>query len=91
MIPIDASLAIAVFLSIFLGVVFVLWIFYNFYGGSKGTVVEPVEDVQQCPYCTYVFINYAGRGMVMCPRCHSYIGDSQKEASQNDAAPIKDE
>lgn len=75
MIQVDIVLAIAIFLSIALTVVFVLWIFYNFPGGKKKTAADSVEQVQQCPYCTYVFVSDKKGDVVMCPRCKSYIAE----------------
>ncbi len=76
MIPIDLVLAIAIFLSISLVVVFGSWIFYNFRNGNGKTPADHVEQVQQCPYCTYVFVSYKQGDVLMCPRCKSYIGDT---------------
>lgn len=76
MIQVDVVLAIAVILSVSLAVVFVLWIFYNFRGGKERPTAGSVEQVQQCPYCTYVFVSYKQGGVLMCPRCKSYIGDA---------------
>ena len=75
MIQVDIVLAIAIFLSILLTVVFVLWMFYNFPGGKEKTAADSVEQVQQCPYCTYVFVNDKKGDVVMCPRCKSYIAE----------------
>ena len=49
MIQVDIVLAIAIFLSIPLAVVFALWIFYNFHGGEEKTAADSAEQVQQCP------------------------------------------
>ena len=76
MIQVDVVLAIAVFLSFFLAVVFVLWIFYNFHRGKEKTTTGNAEQVRQCPYCTHVFVNYEQGDVIMCPRCKSYIGDT---------------
>ena len=74
MIKIDILLAVAIFLSIPLCVVFVVWIFYNFH---RGRMAGPDEDqIRQCPYCTYVFVSYREGDIQMCPRCQSYIGDT---------------
>ena len=73
MIQVDIVLAIAIFLSIPLAVVFALWMFYNFHGGKEKTAADSVEQVQQCPYCTSVFINDKQGDGVMCPKCKSYI------------------
>ncbi len=76
MIQVDVVLAIAIVLSLFLAVVFVLWIFYNFRGDTTATPADTVEKVQQCPYCTCVFISYKQGEVLMCPRCKSYIGST---------------
>jgi uncharacterized paraquat-inducible protein A len=73
MIKVDILLAVSIFLSVPLCIVFVLWIFYNFYRGE--TTAPDEGQVRQCPYCTHVFVSYQGRGIQMCPRCQSYIGD----------------
>ena len=75
MIQVDIVLAIAIFLSILLTIVFVLWIFYNFHGGKEKTAADSVDQVQQCPYCAYVFVSYEQGDVVMCPRCKSYIAE----------------
>lgn len=74
MIQVDVVLAIAIFLSISLAVVFVLWIFYNFRGGEEKALPDNAKQVQQCPYCAYVFVSYKQGDVLMCPRCKSYIG-----------------
>ncbi len=76
MIKVDIVLAIAVILSVFLAVVFVLWMFYNFRGNRTKTPTDTVEQVQQCPYCTYVFVSYKQGDVLMCPRCKSYLGST---------------
>ena len=74
MITVDIFLAIAVFLSVFLCVVFIVWIFYNFY--NEKTADHDIESVHQCPYCTYVFVNHSKQDVLVCPRCWSYITDN---------------
>lgn len=71
MIKIDIFWAIAIFLSVSLGIVFVLWIFYNFRRGSTANQGE----IQQCPYCTHVFLSHDQGDIQACPRCQSYIGE----------------
>lgn len=75
MIHVDIVLAIAIFLSISLGVVFLLWVFYNFRGGRGTAVGDNIEQVQQCPYCAYVFTCTRQAGVFKCPRCRSYIDE----------------
>ena len=76
MIQVDVVLAMAIFLSLSLAVVFALWIFYNFRGGKEKTTADNAEQVRQCPYCTHVFVSYEQGDVIMCPRCKSYIGDT---------------
>lgn len=71
MITIDIFLALAIFLSVALGVVFFAWIFYNY--SKERTKTHAREAVHQCPYCTYVFVNDKEEGIFVCPRCRSYI------------------
>lgn len=75
MIQVDIVLAISIFLSISLGVVFLLWVFYNFRGGRGTAVGDDIEQVQQCPYCAYVFVSLKQADVLMCPRCRSYIAE----------------
>ncbi|MBI5149598.1 MAG: hypothetical protein HZA28_02345 [Candidatus Omnitrophica bacterium] len=75
MIKVDLLLAVAIFLSVPLCLVFLLWIFYNFRRGQTTTLDE--AQVRQCPYCTHVFLSYGEGEIQMCPRCQSYIGDSR--------------
>ena len=72
---VEIVLAAAIFLSVPLVVIFALWIFYNFPGGKEKAAADSVEQVQQCPYCTYVFVSDKKGGVVMCPRCKSYIAE----------------
>ncbi len=71
MITIDIFLALAIFLSVALGIVFFAWIFYNYFNEKTKTGV--MGSVHQCPYCTHVFVNYKEQGACVCPQCRSYI------------------
>lgn len=70
MIRIDLSLAIAVYLCLSIGLVFILWIFYNFYGKESS---DEADCVRQCPYCTHIVLNYKKMEILQCPQCGSYI------------------
>jgi uncharacterized paraquat-inducible protein A len=85
MIKINFSLAIAVFLSLSLFLVFILWIFYNF---RRTYIGNETKYLQQCPYCTYIFFQYGpgqpgkepgGDQMIACPRCQSYLKTQTKD------------
>ena len=76
MITIDIFLAIAIFLSVSLCVVFLVWIFYTF--RNEKTATHDSEFVHQCPYCTYVFVSCKKEDVLVCPRCQSYIADAPK-------------
>lgn len=91
MIPIDIVSAISIFLSVCLGIVFVVWIFYNFQGAVGKTPPGLAGQVHQCPYCTQVFTNEAYDEVLRCPRCRSYIDEANTGIGPKDAAPVKDQ
>ena len=75
MIKINLNLAITVFLSVSLSLVFIRWILYTF---TKSTEKESDQKhLFQCPYCTAVFFSYDMNNKIhICPKCKSYV---QKE------------
>ena len=84
MIKIDFPLAIALYLSFFLLLVFLQWIFYNFYRNDE--VDFQTGYIFKCPFCTYVFVNYSKGQYKVCPRCHSWISlpeDSNKKGKKH--------
>ena len=70
MIPIEFSLAIASFLSIGIGLVFLLWIFYNY---NEDSMLHKDSEFTQCPYCGYIFFCVKTQELILCPRCKSYL------------------
>lgn len=71
MIEIDISWAIAAYLSFFITLVFMVWVFYNFY--RKDSLDGEADYVRQCPYCTHIVLNYKKLDIIQCPQCGSYI------------------
>ncbi len=79
MIKIDLFLAITLFISFSIVIVFIFWLFYN---GGHAQDSDNAQWLKQCPYCTCVFFHYSsnqgesigdGKGMLKCPHCKSYI------------------
>ena len=79
MIKIDFSLAITLFLSFSIIIVFIFWLPYN---GHDTEGLDNARWLRQCPYCTYAFFYYpnkeeggqeAGGKLLKCPHCKSYI------------------
>ena len=81
MIRIDAVQFISCALSIFLLLVFILWIFYNY--KDSGKLSDNSENLAQCPYCTFVFFEYKKEALSVCPRCKSYINTAQETSYEN--------
>lgn len=71
MIKLDFAIAVSIFLSIPLALVFIPWMFYNCREDGEG--LDQSQYVQQCPYCTYIFFDYQKVQLKTCPRCHSLI------------------
>lgn len=71
MIKLEISLAISLFLSFPIILVFTLWMFYNYY--QEDSLMQKTKDLHQCPYCTYFFFYYQETPWLCCPRCKSYI------------------
>ena len=71
MIKIEFPIAIAIFISVPLILVFLSWIFYNLKREKKRS--NELEYFQQCPYCTYVFFDYSEKALKTCPHCQSLI------------------
>jgi uncharacterized C2H2 Zn-finger protein len=72
MITLPYDTAVAVFLTITVGFVVVLWMIYT-YTENGGLPKEDLEYLIQCPYCTYVFFDRAPENTVSCPRCQSLV------------------
>ncbi len=70
MIKIDIVVAISIYLSFTLALVFIFWIFYTC---NAKSVMGESNYLKQCVYCTYVFFEYKKKNVLICPRCKSYI------------------
>jgi len=71
MIKIDFTIAISIYISFFLLLVFGQWIFYNFFRNDDLDFQSAY--FQQCPFCTYGFLDYQQNRYKICPRCQSLI------------------
>ncbi len=67
----DFNVIVAIIMTLSLGVVIVLWLFYTLKGGD----VEPLssrEFFRQCVFCGYLYFDYFKRTPGHCPRCGSF-------------------
>ena len=89
MIKIDFTTGITVYIIFSIGIVFSLWIFYNYRSNKE---LQNLNLLQQCPYCTYLFIDFFNKPVLMCPRCHSYIeqGTGTKLNHHKEQSNVKD-
>ena len=71
MIKIDLTLAVSLFLSLSLIVVFVKWISYTF--NNYQLTTNGIRHLKQCPFCTYIFFQYKDSELLVCPRCKCYF------------------
>ena len=60
-----------------LSLVFGLWIFYNLKQARDPS--SKAEDLRQCPICSLVIFDYRKTGLIVCPHCHSLIGQDQND------------
>ena len=78
MITLNFDWAVALFLTLSLGIVFILWMFYTLKKTAEpaATHQEP-GNINQCPYCTFIFYSYNDFETLRCPRCQSFIEKSR--------------
>lgn len=72
MIRLEWTTAITTGIFIFLFLVFVSWIFYNFKRPLDPST--KTDDLLQCPICSMVIFDYRKSGFLICPHCHSLVG-----------------
>ena len=78
MIKINFPIAISLYLTFSILLVFTGWIFYNYKEG-KLNLFNKLKSLQQCPFCTYVFYVYHESDVDICPKCKSYINLTQTQ------------
>ena len=71
MMVIDFTSTISFLLSLYLLLVFALWIRYNF---NDKKIDYETSSFQQCPYCTYIFFDSRNSRVKTCPKCKSLLG-----------------
>ena len=67
----DFNVIIALAITISLGVVIVLWVFYTLSAG-RTEVKSNREYFRQCGFCGYLYLDYFKKTPGHCPRCGSY-------------------
>lgn len=70
MIRIDFSLAVALYLAVFISLALVVW-FFSGRQKDKDLSLDP-RFIWFCSVCTYTYINTREEAISVCPRCGSY-------------------
>ncbi|OGX08195.1 MAG: hypothetical protein A2Y03_03100 [Omnitrophica WOR_2 bacterium GWF2_38_59] len=70
MIKIDINIAISVFLSLSILLVFTVWLFYNY---KRSSILSEINELEQCPYCAHIFPKDKDSELKNCPQCKSYL------------------
>ncbi|OGX19115.1 MAG: hypothetical protein A2Y04_02655 [Omnitrophica WOR_2 bacterium GWC2_45_7] len=81
MIKLDLVVAISIFLTFLIFLVFAKWIFYT--SNSSDSLSDKLMYLQVCPYCIFVFFQYNIENFIICPRCKSYIITEKEERKTN--------
>lgn len=67
----DFNVIVALLITLALGVVFSLWIYYTL-GRGRTLSENDREYFRQCAFCGYLYFDYFKRKQGACPRCGSY-------------------
>jgi hypothetical protein len=70
MIKIDFSLAVSLYLCIFLFLIICSWLLFKKYKDKDLSL--DVKFIWYCTVCTYAYINTKEENFSVCPRCGSY-------------------
>ncbi|MGE5197020.1 MAG: hypothetical protein ACM3IL_00740 [Deltaproteobacteria bacterium] len=70
MINLDFSAAVAVYVLLFLAIVFLIWMFTK-KQKDKDLSLDP-RFIWFCSVCTYTYVNTKEEKISICPRCGSY-------------------
>lgn len=71
MIPVDVSTAVFLYVMSSLGVIFMLWIFFE----RKAILpkfTREEADVWECSICAYTYVDSTHHEISQCPQCKSY-------------------
>ena len=67
----DFNVIVALGITLGLGVVIALWVFYTLRGG-RAEVLNDFEFFRQCSFCSYLYFDYFKNEHGACPRCGSF-------------------
>jgi predicted Zn-ribbon and HTH transcriptional regulator len=70
MINIDFSLAVALYILLFLNIILIIWVFSK-KQKDKDLTLDP-RFIWFCSVCTYTYVNSKEDMISICPRCGSY-------------------
>ena len=75
----DFNVIAALGITLSLGVVIALWVFYTLSGGCAGSLSDR-DFFRQCVFCGYLYFDYFKKEQGACPRCGSYqdVSSTQK-------------
>jgi hypothetical protein len=69
----DFNVIVAIGITLSLGIVIALWLFYTLNVG-RGEPSNHREFFRQCGFCGYLYFDYFKKAHGACPRCGSYQG-----------------
>jgi hypothetical protein len=70
MIKIDFSLAVALYIFLFISIILIAWMFGR-RQKDKDLSLDP-KFIWHCAVCTYTYINTKEEKISLCPRCQSF-------------------
>ncbi len=75
----DFNVIVALGITLSLGIVIVLWVFYTL-SGCRADPLSNREFFRQCSFCGYLYFDYFKKVLGACPRCGSYqdVSSAQK-------------
>jgi hypothetical protein len=71
MIQISATLALTLYLSLFLLTLLLLWILHN-KKKMKSLKIEPLTKLFVCEFCKYPYLDKSSKKITECPQCKSF-------------------
>ncbi len=72
MIRLDISVALFIYLLLTVGVVLLIWLFFNF-GTKLKTYASDEKYIWHCSICTNTYVDSRHDEISKCPKCGSYI------------------
>ena len=77
MINITLDAALALYFIVYMGAIFILWMFLSVKGGEKVSYLSQIK-IWQCSICAFIYL-HKDSSLSKCPRCSSYNKLAEKE------------